>query len=115
MTTIWELTKAALNGLGVPLAADVYIPASGVDFPDLYLVYFLVTSPREQSADDAETLRSYITQVSTYSRTGLVGLPDVAGAMIAAGFQRSAMRRLPYSFQTRHFGLAEDFVYLEEA
>lgn len=112
MSTIWEITKSALTGLGVPLAADVYIPASGVDFPDLYLVYFLVTSPPEQSADDAETLRSYLVQVSTYSRDGMVGLPDVAGAMVAAGFERSAMRHLPYNNKTRHFGLAEDFIYL---
>lgn len=112
--TIWERTKAALNSLGVPLAANVYLTASGEELPDLYLVYFLVSSPPEQAADNQETLRSYRMQVSIYSRSGLVSLPDVDGAMTAAGFARGPQREIPFNQVTGHFGLALEFIYLEE-
>ncbi len=111
--SIWERVIAALTGLGVPMAANVYVAASGQELPDLYLVYFLVSSPPEQHADDAETLRSYRIQVTVYKRAGLASLPDVDGAMVAAGFRRGPQRELPYNQLTRHFGLALEYVYLE--
>jgi len=111
--SIWERVKAALTGLSVPMVANAYIDASGAELPDLYLVYFLVSSPPEQHADDAETLRSYRMQISIYQRAGLVGLPDVDGAMVAAGFTRGPQREIPYNQLTRHFGLALEYVYLE--
>jgi hypothetical protein len=112
--TIWERTKSALTSLGVPMAANVYIPATGAERPDQYLVYFLVVGDPLQHADNAETLRDSTVQVSIYSRNGLTGLPDVEGAMLAAGFTFVESRELPYSEDTRHFGLAIDFSYVEE-
>lgn len=115
MSSIWERVAAALGNLSpvVPFVANVFIPASGTQLPDLYLVYFLVSSPPEQVADDAETHRSYRVQVSHYCRTGLAGLPDVPGVMVAAGFARGPQRELPYNETTRHFGLAQEFVFVE--
>jgi len=113
--TIWERVKNALTGLGVPISANLHIEASGAELPDLFLVYFLVSSPPEQSADDRETLRSYRMQVSAYSRSGLISLPDIDGAMVAAGFSRGPQRELPFNEQTRHFGLALEYIYLEES
>lgn len=115
MPTIWERAATALSGLGLPGAAEVYIPATGAALPDQYLVWSLVASPPEQHADNVESLRSYLMQISIYSRAGLVGLPDIAGAMTAAGFTPGARRPIPYNADTRHFGLASDYVYLEEA
>lgn len=114
MTTIYELAQTALETLTVPVANQVYIPATGSDLPDLYLVWFLVSAPAAQNADDSETLRTYRVQVSIYNRAGLLSLPDVDGAMIAAGFARAAKFQLPYNRETRHYGLALDFTYLEE-
>lgn len=111
--TIWEITAAALTGLGVPMAASRYI-GSNDQLPDLFLVYFLVSSPPEQHADNLETLRSYLMQVSIFSRTGLTGLPDVAGAMVAAGFTRGLERELPFNQTTGHYGLALELNFLAE-
>jgi hypothetical protein len=96
------------------MAASTYIPATGNALPAQFLVYFLVSSPMEQSANDLGTLRSNWIQVSVYSRSGLVNLPDVAGAMVAAGFIEGPRRELPYDQETRHFGLSLEFVELEE-
>lgn len=115
MTTIWEITEDALDGLGVPIAANAYIPATGSDFPDVYLVYFLVSSPPILHGDDGEELRYWRMQVSAYSRDGLANLPDIDGAMTAAGFSRGPQREIPYSHSTRHFGLALEYVYGEIA
>lgn len=111
--SIWERVVAALTGLGVPMAANVYVAPTAGELPDLYLVYFLVSSPPEQHADDAEILRSYRMQVTIYNRAGLASLPDVDGSMVAAGFTRGPQRELPYNQLTRHFGLALEYVYLE--
>lgn len=112
--SIWERVYAALDGLGLPLAASVYIPESGEELPDSYIVYFMVDDPAEQHADNVEKLRQYRMQVSYYSRSGLVSMPDIVGAMLAAGFTRLPGRELPYNPDTRHFGIALDFAYLEE-
>jgi hypothetical protein len=114
MTTIWEITEGALDGLGVALAANVYVTASGTALPDEFMVYSLVSSPPELHADDFEELRSYRMQVSYFNRAGLINMPDIDGAMTAAGFSRSSMRELPYSDKTRHFGVALDYIYLAE-
>jgi hypothetical protein len=113
VSTIWERVDTALATLGVSYAQSTYISASASDIPDLYLVYFDVSSPPEQHADDGETERSYRVQVSIYNRAGLNSLPNVDGAMVAAGFARGPQRELPYNPETRHFGLAKEFVILE--
>jgi hypothetical protein len=41
-------------------------------------------------------------------------MPDIVGAMTLAGFTRLPGRELPYNPNTRHFGIALDFNYLEE-
>ena len=112
--TIWERVKAALTSLSVPMAANAYIPASGTDRPDTYLVYMLVTGDPLQHADDVETLRDNLVQVTIWSKNGLVNLPDVEGAMKAAGFTFVTQRELPYEEDTRYFGLAIDFNYVED-
>lgn len=115
MATVWEVTYAALTGLGLPLGAGTYLPDSpGGDLPDTYLEYGVIDIMPEQHADDEETLRSSLMQVSVFCRSGLVGLPDVIGAMVGAGFTFVAGRQLDYQMETRHFGIAFDFEWLEE-
>ena len=114
MTTIFERTATALAGLGLTVSNQVNIPASGTDLPDRFLVFHLVTAPPEQHADDEMTLRVYRVQVSYYDRVGLQSAPDVDGAMTAAGFLIAARYQLAYSRETRHFGLAADYIYLED-
>lgn len=113
--SIWERTATALGNLSpaVPYAGNVYPTNTGTPLPDTFIVYFLVTSPPEQHADDAEVHRSYTMQVSVFSRAGLVGLPDVDTVMVAAGFRRAGWRELAYDRVTRHFGVAKDFVFVE--
>jgi len=111
--TIWERIKAALTPLNVPISANSNIASTGSNLPDLYLVYFLISAPPEQHADDQETLRTNHVQVTVYSHSGLAILPDVDGAMTIAGFTRGPMRELPYNQQTRHFGLALEYYFLE--
>jgi hypothetical protein len=115
MTTIWERAYTALSALGVPLAANRYLPGSDEEeLPDRFIVYQLISSPPELHADNVEKYRSYRLQVTVWDRNGLVSLPDVAGAMLAAGFGRGPIRELPYVESTRHFGLAYEFLFLEE-
>jgi hypothetical protein len=115
MSSIWETTKAALDSLGIPVAANVNILASGSTLPDQYLVYQLIADAPAQHADNSETLRSQLVQVSFYSRSGLATVPaQVESAMLAAGFTRVGGREIPYNAQTRHFGIALDFDFLED-
>src|SRR4030043_1770490 len=102
--SIWEITEEALEVLGVPIAANVMIPASGEALPDLFLVYQLISSPPVLHADNLEMMRSYRMQVTIYSRDGLVDLPDVPGAMVYVGFTKSSIRELPYNAHTRLYG-----------
>jgi hypothetical protein len=111
--TIWEQVETALTPLNTPMAANRYIVATNAALPDLYIVYQLVSSPPEQHADNVERERSYRVQVTAWSRTGLVGLPNISGAMVAAGFMAGPKRELPYSETTRHFGLVMEFVITE--
>jgi hypothetical protein len=112
--SVWSVTYTALVTLGLPMAEGVYLSASGAELPDRYLVYFLVSAPPVQHADNAETLRNFRMQVSAYTRLGLHGLPDIDAAMVAAGFTRSMQRELPYNTLTRHFGLALEYIFLEQ-
>jgi hypothetical protein len=115
MATIWELTQTALTALSLPVSAGDYLADTpGGDLPDTYLVHTVIDITPEQHADDAETLRNWLVQVSVYRRAGLAGMPDVIGAMTGAGFLFIAGRQLDYDIETRHHGIALDFEYLEE-
>ena len=111
MTNIFTVTNDALAAISpaVPFAQSVYL---GATLPDTYLVYTLIGSPPEAHFDNVETLRSYLIQVSIFSKSGLASLPDVDTAMLAAGFQKSKLRELPRSNDSAHFGLAKDYVIL---
>lgn len=112
--SIWETTKTALDTIGLPVAANTIIVASGADYPDQYLVYQLISNPPRLHGDDIELVRSYRMQVNIFSRTGLASIPaQVESAMLAAGFTRAEGREIPYNPLTRHFGLSMDFNYLE--
>lgn len=112
---IWQRTQTALATLApLPVAANVFIGATPGTQPDQFAVYQLIASPPELHADNAEISRSYRMQVTYYSRAGLENLPDIAGAMTAAGFRRGPLRELPYNPATRHYGLAMEFVYVED-
>ncbi len=110
MTTIFERVNTALASLS-PAVAFALKPYEG-DLPATFIEYELINSPREQSADNVETLRSYQIQVSIWDTTGLVALPNVEAAMAAQGFQKANERQLPKDQETGHFGIAKDFTYL---
>ena len=107
---IFQLVEDALSTLELPFAADKMIMPTGEELPDLFMVYKLISSAPIAHADDGEELRSWRVQVSVYSREGLEGLPDVAGAMVDAGFSRSNITQIPLNPDTGHFGLALDFI-----
>jgi hypothetical protein len=113
MTTIFERVSTALSTLSpaVPFALAPY--KSTGTLPDTYIAYQLITSPPEAHADNRETARSYLVQISIYRRGGLVSLPDVDTAMIGAGFVKGDWRQLPQDTETGHFGLAKDYTFLE--
>lgn len=113
MITIWERTDTALSSLGVPYAASKLQIASGNEYPDLFMVYFSLPSTPEQHADDKEVLRSYTMQVNIFSRGGLINLPDVDGAMMAAGFTKGNVIEIPLDQETGHYGLGTEFLYSE--
>jgi hypothetical protein len=113
MTTIFERVETALGTINpaVPFAMAPY--KSSGDLPDQYMAYQMIAGEPEQHADDSETERSYIIQVSVFSHSGLASLPGVDAAMLAAGFEKSSSRSLPQDAGTGHYGLALDYVYLE--
>ncbi|GEM_PF-977444 len=115
MTTIFERVSNALGTIlpAVPFSLDPYLSSDG-NLPDTFLVYLLVDGSPEQHADDAEQERGYLVQVSIYSRSGLAALPDVDGVMTAAGFQIGSEHQLPKDQETGHFGLAKEYVYLDQ-
>lgn len=115
MTTIFERTATALASLSpaIPYALGQYLTANGADLPATFIVYQEILGEAAQHADDAETHRAYRVQVSIYSRSGLVSLPNVDAAMLAQGFTKGPERQLPYDLETRHFGLAKDYFYLD--
>ena len=111
--SIWERVQAALSILPIPVVADEYIAVKSGDLPDVFLRHFLVSDPPQQYADNLEKSRTYTVQISVYSRSGLATLPDVTGAMIAAGFIHGNDTQLPYDPSTRHYGLAMEYHYYE--
>lgn len=115
LPTIFEQVTQALGQLDpeIPFAMGQYLTANGAPLPDTFMVYQEITGNPEQHADDAETARTYRIQVSIYARGGLVTLPLVDAAMIAQGFTKGPERQLPYDKETRHFGLAKDYFYLD--
>jgi hypothetical protein len=114
MMDIWTATQTALTSLSIPMAANQYLVSTAAALPDAFIVYQVISDPPVQHADNVEKLRQYRMQVTYYSRTGLAAMPDIEGAMRAAGFARQPGRELPYNQDTRHFGFALDFSYLDE-
>lgn len=111
--SIYTDIESALSTLSLPMAASAFRAAGGT-LPDLFLVYTLVAATPEQHADNGETARRHLVQVSVYNRSGLGNLPDVIGAMQAAGFVFSRATELPFDEQTGFYGLALDFVLTVE-
>jgi len=116
MTTIFERVATALGTLSpaIPFGLDDYLTSSGGELPDTFISFYLVDGTGAQHADNSETLREYTVQVSIFARAGLVSLPNVDAAMLAAGFTKGPERQLPRDATTRHFGLAKDYNYLED-
>ena len=112
MTTIFERVKTALSTISPAVAHSLAPYKSTTALPDQYLAYQLIVDVPEQHADDAETVRSYLVQVSVFSRAGLVSLPDVDTAMLAAGFIKGRERQLPQDPQTGHYGLAKEYIFV---
>jgi len=111
VTTIFERIKSAMDTLS-PSVPHALAPYKGATLPDTYVVYQLLPSGAEQHADGAETERSYLVQVTVWSKSGLISLPNVDSVMIAAGFMKSSERQLPQDKETFHYGLAIDYLYL---
>lgn len=116
MTTIFERVVTALGNLSpaIPFSLGAYKTVGGADLPDTYIAYFLIEGDGIQHANNVETLREYTIQVSIFSRAGLISLPDVDAVMIAAGFIKGPERQLTTDEQTRHFGIATDYFYIED-
>jgi len=116
MTSIFVRVNTALSALSpaVPFALDQYITATDADLPDTFIAYSLISGDPAQHANNAETLRQYLIQVSIFARAGLATLPAVDAAMLAAGFMKGPERQLEYDKATRHFGLAKDYLYYED-
>lgn len=115
METIWERTKDALDTLtgSIPFSEGKLQIATGEKLPDVFITYKLVDAPPEQYADDEEKMRTWKMQVSIFSRNGLISLPNVDGAMTAAGFTKGNITELPYNTETGHYGLATEYLYFE--
>jgi len=111
MTTIFERVKTALGTLSpaVPNAQKPFLAVGAL--PDVYIDYQLIDGSPESHFDNREATRDYLVQVSIWSRAGLANLPNVDGAMTAAGFMPGDERELPKA-ETGHFGLAKDYVIL---
>ena len=56
MSSIWEITRTALVGLNIPLAANRYLVPTGQQLPDQYIIYQLISSPPELSADNVRKI-----------------------------------------------------------
>lgn len=114
MTTIWERVDTVLATLEVPYAVSTFQVSKGEDFPDVYMEFFMVDMTPEQHGDDEELERSELVQVNVYQRVTLIGLPDVIGAMTAAGFTFAGGRQLDKDEDTGHYAISYDFEYLED-
>ncbi|RPH60008.1 MAG: hypothetical protein EHM81_07100 [Chloroflexi bacterium] len=108
-TTIFERVKTALATLSpIQYALDSMMMTGG-DLPDQYLVYNLPNAAPVAHFDDQEAARRYQVQVAIYSRAGLVSLPNVDAAMLAAGFTRSSERVAPN--QGDHYCLEKSYYF----
>ncbi len=114
MTTTYELVEQVLNGLGLPFGMDEYIPDDPTGLPDTYLVYSIYLDDHIQHADNKDTLRTAYVQVLYFSRQGLATMPDIDAAFEAAGFINGRHTKLTYAPDSKHFGLALEYSYLEE-
>lgn len=110
MTTIFERVDTALGTLDPAVPFSVAPFKHTTALPDQYIAYQLIAGTPEQHADNEETFRSYLVQVTIWSKSFL-SLPDVDAAMLAAGFKKSIERQLPQDEKTLHHGLAKDYVY----
>lgn len=109
--TIWEVVYDALDGLSVPVADGQLKIEDAAEYPPEYVVYFLVSAPVGNFADDGETVRNYKVQVNVFSVNGLTALPaTVDAAMIAAGFIKGNPFEIPPDGDTGHFGLGTEYV-----
>jgi hypothetical protein len=113
MTTIFERVNTALATLSpaVTFAMDDLIGS----LPDTYIVYKLIDGVGTDHADNIEIARAYRVQISIMNKSGLVGLPNVDGVMLAAGFTLGPERQLPKDSTTSHYGLAKDYFYQQFA
>jgi hypothetical protein len=113
--TIWDRVYEALAPLGVEVISDfIEEPTGSTGLPDLFVRFFMIDSVPQQHADGIETLREYHVQVSTFRRGGLYDLPDIVGAMTVAGFTHGDDTQIPFDKTTRHYGLAQEFWFLED-
>lgn len=110
--TIFERVKNALATLS-PAVPNSLAPYISTTLPNTYITYQLIDGSPTQHADDVETERDYLMQVTIWDRTGLAVLPDVDGAMKTAGFEKGRERQMPKDPKTGHFGLAIEFTYLQ--
>lgn len=113
MTTIFEKVKTALDTLSpaVPFSQAPYKTTSGA-LPDAYIAFQLITDDPEQHADDAETLRSALMQITIWDRSGAFSaMSNVDTVMVTAGFMKGRKRQLPQDPQTSHYGLAMEYRY----
>ena len=108
MSTIFERVDDARAAIS-PAVDYAMAPYKGT-LPDQFVTYQLIDGSPEQHADDAETERAYLVQVSIWSKTGLASIPNVDTAMLAAGFKKRSERQLPQDQNTGHYGLAKEFV-----
>lgn len=109
MIDIFALTESALATIS-PAVPYAMSPYQGT-LPDLYVVHQLINDDANQHADNEETARSYLVQVTVWSVTGLSNLPDINTAMKSVGFRKRNERQLPKDQQTGHYGLAMEFIY----
>ena len=112
MTTIFERVSTALGTLSpaIPYALAPYKSSDAL--PATFIAYQLIDDSAEQHADDAETERSSLIQITVWDTTGLVTLPNVDAAMVASGFQKGHKRQLPQDQETGHYGLAMEYIYV---
>lgn len=112
MTTVWERTATALGTVSPAVNYSV-APYKG-SLPSAFIAYQLINSPAEQHADGEETERSYTMQLSFWDTAGIPDTTNVDAAMKAAGFTKSNVRQLPQDQQSHHYGLAVEYLYLEQ-
>ncbi len=110
--TIFEIVEAALGTVS-PAIYFASAPYKGT-LPSAFVTHQLVTSPPEQHADNVEIERSYTIQLNFWDVSNIPSTSSVDAAMKAAGFEKGTVRQLPQDPQTHHYGLAVEYVYLEQ-